>query len=439
MFDHTMNTNSLMKVVLLGASVRPLIASCFAAGCVPVAFDFFADWDGQQMIRESGCQQASLTKIDRYEDLLELDFASLGDVAILAGGAELRPDLVRTVGQQIPLLGPDAQSLATIGDPVRWLQVLQESGCRVPETRRELPDEAGWLVKQRGTCGGSGVRMLDAAFNGRDGECSADDLYFQKRIPGQSWSAILVSHRQPSDNTSQTFLLGCTRQWLAASFADVAASKPLKASPYLARPFAYHGSVGPLSVSKSVQRQVDRMAGVLGRRFAMQGVWGVDFVLDAEGQVWPVDFNPRITASAELFESSIVRSESTFRSVVDLHLSACGAQAGSDETEFEKLADDRAAAWGAEDCEAKRIVFLGGSESIKIDKSKWEQLSCFHVAGFFQSNQTGASIADVPRLGDRIEVGRPLLSIRSRAKTEAAAVALLDELFDAVQDCVVGV
>ena len=380
------------------------------------------------MIHESGHENASLTKIDRYQDLLEFDFASLGDAAILTGGAELRSELVKKVSEQIPLLGPDAESVAAISDSFSWLRVLHESGCRVPAMKIKLPVDYltnDWLVKLRGNCGGSGVQVLDEKFKGFDVEGWVNDSYFQKRIPGQSMSAVLVSRRSTASLASTTFSLGYTRQWLATDFVDE--SEDCR----IARPFAYHGSVGPLEVSESVQLQVERITNLLAQKFAMQGVWGIDFVLDAEGQVWPVDFNPRITASAELFEAAIARSENKVRSLVDLHLLACCSMNG-DEKEFKKLAADRAAFSDEENCEAKRIVFLG-SEPIEIDKAKWEQLSRYYVPDFFQSNQTGVSIADVPPLGDRIEAGRPLLTIRSRAKTEAAALALLDELFGALQ------
>ena len=455
------------RIVLIGASVRPLIASCLSAGCVPIAFDFFADWDGQRLIRESQYANASLTKIHRYEDLLEVDFAKLGDAVILTGGAELRPGLVKAVSGQLSLFGPNAESLAAIADPINWLEVLRESGCRVPESRRELPKNtsAEWLVKQSGTCGGSGVRLLDSSFANQKVPTDAGGSYFQQRIPGQSWGTVLVSRRRPEDNISATFSLGCTRQWLAGEvnveskricgsgshqtsgrspdvpsiLTNPAVSKSLAPQPPCTRPFAYRGSVGPLPVSKTVQLQIDQISSSLGRTYSMQGVWGMDFVLDSDDKVWPVDFNPRITASAELFETLIARSGSKFRSILDLHMSACRSTGANNVGDFEKLADDLALSSMAESCEAKRVVFFSGSDAIEINKAKWDRLSSLQVPKFFESDQTGTSVADLPRLGDFIEVGRPLLTLRSRSKTEAAAAALLSELFDAVKACVDGV
>ena len=428
-----MTPRTRLRILMIGASVRPLIASCLRSGSVPVAFDFFADQDGQQLIQESGYANASLTKIDRYENLLKSDFAKLGDVAILAGGAELQPKLVEMVSEQLPILGPSAESLMTIVDPMQWLQVLKEAGCRVPESLCKLPAAPkvnDWLVKHSGTCGGSGVQVLGDEFENHNVKSSTTDSYFQKRIPGQAWSAVLVSRAQTKYQASETFSLGCTRQWLATDFAE-----GLK----LTRPFAYHGSVGPLPIPKSAQLEINLVANLLAQRFSMRGVWGMDFLLDDDGQVWPVDLNPRITASAELFESAVARSRSKFRSVLDLHLSACCPTGAGDGEEFEKLANDRAVSLGVEDCETKRIVFFAGPDVVEIDAAIYDQLSYYYQPNFFQSNHPGASIADVPKLGERIDAGRPLLTIRSRAKTEAAAMALLDKLFEAVQACVGGI
>ena len=83
----------------------------------------------------------------------------------------------------------------------------------------------------------------------------------------------------------------------------------------------------------------------------------------------------------------------------------------------------------------KRIVFFDGPGDVLIDEAKFEQLLRLHEPDFFYGNQPGASIADVPRIGDRIDKGRPLLTIRSRAGDEVAAKALLGELLGCVQAC----
>ena len=423
--------NEQVKIVLIGASTRPLIASCLAGGYVPVAFDFFADWDGKRLIQEAECAGASLTKIERYADLLDYDLASLGDAAILAGGAELRPELVAAVGRQLPLLGAGKNALAAIADPIQWLQVLKETGYRAPESRRVLSvgSEGDWLLKQYGSCGGSGVRAITweterLTADGLRGAC-----YYQQRIAGESFSAALVSRCQGEGGEDRTFLLGCTRQWLAGDF-DVGRS-----GDHDGRAFAYHGSVGPVPICESVERQIDRIANVLGRQFSLAGVWGLDFILDADGQVWPVDLNPRITASAELFEAAIANSASGFHSVVDLHLSVCDSERGRGGKDFEILISERMVGQNNATCEAKRFLFFDGPGIFKMDQSKFKQLSRLYVRDFFQGSQVGVSIADIPEIGDQIAPGRPLMTMRSRAKTKAEAVVWLNDLLVNVRAC----
>ena len=297
----------------------------------------------------------------------------------------------------------------------------------MPESRRDLlvETEGDWLVKQRGSCGGGGVRAV-----GDEIESSGADCYFQQRIAGESFSAVLVSRRQGEGGVERTVLLGCTRQWLAADFDD-GRSKGRQGW----RAFAYRGSVGPIAVAELVKHQIGQIANVLGREFSLAGVWGMDFILDADGQVWPVDLNPRITASAELFESAIANSSCGYCSVVDLHLSACDSGRVWGVKDFETLAGERIVGQGKESCEAKRILFFDGPGIFEMDPSKFQLLSRLYERDFFQGRSAGVSIADVPAVGDRIAPGRPLMTMRSRAHTEAAALVLLDQLLVDVRGC----
>lgn len=165
---------------------------------------------------------------------------------------------------------------------------------------------------------------------------------------------------------------------------------------------------------------------MLAKRFRLRGIWGLDFVLDSADQVWPVDLNPRITASAELFEAAIRRSDSQFRSVLDLHLAACQPNATVAAAEFEKLTTSK---FGSEYWETKRIVFNSGAKAVEVTEMKFRQLLNLYSPNFFKTDQLGKSIADVPRPGDRIESGHPFLTIRTRAKVESDAEALSDEMF----------
>jgi len=125
------------------------------------------------------------------------------------------------------------------------LSALQDAGCRVPETSSQLPEDAtGWLLKRGGTCGGSGVWLAESEIAKNVAAGSVGECYYQQRIAGQSLSAVLVSRRPTEREASVTFLLGCTRQWLASDFSG--STETLDGSGD--RPFAYCGSAGPVTI-----------------------------------------------------------------------------------------------------------------------------------------------------------------------------------------------
>jgi predicted ATP-grasp superfamily ATP-dependent carboligase len=386
-----------MKVVLIGASVRPLIASCIAAGITPIAFDFFADWDSQQMLERCGLPGAKLTKIKRYEDLLQLRFDSLGDAVIFAGGAELVPDLVDHVSESIEVLGTSPSAISTISDPMNWLSFLHSQGFSVPESRRDLDgfENENWLRKKSGRCGGRGIERVGLGVESNEPEGD----YFQKLIQGRSYSAQFVR----SVKTDAAILLGCCRQIF-----------------YTAVPFQYAGSVFALKLPANVNKQIQELGSALARKFDLVGVWGLDFVLDETNTAWPVDLNPRITASTELFEG-LVRTNSNATSTVDLQRTSCsGVELSFDTTKLQMAV------------EGKLILFNRSAGSIHIDGEQFTWLVGHCEFSFDRNGKRGVALADIPNLGQEICPGHPVLTIRGRAKDRSKLISQFRSLAAAV-------
>ena len=73
-----------------------------------------------------------------------------------------------------------------------------------------------------------------------------------------------------------------------------------------AAPFAYCGSIGPLRRRASpLERQIVRCGQMLGSEFGLRGLFGVDFLLDADSVAWLTEVNPRYTASVEVLEDGL--------------------------------------------------------------------------------------------------------------------------------------
>lgn len=393
-----------MKIILIGASTRPLIASCIASGATPVAFDLFADWDAQQMVDQCGLPGAGLTKIKCYADLLQHDLSSAGDAVMFSGGAELLSDLVDRFAKSMEILGTKAESLLAIRDHLNWLGFLKKQGFNVPSSLRTIAGLTesvgevgeGWLRKRIGTCGGSGVVNVESS---KKTDLLEDD-YFQKVVAGRSCSAQLVS----ASNAGSCLLLGCCRQMF-----------------YLRTPFEYAGSFTSNEFPAIAKEQVQEIGWALSRKFSLNGFWGFDFILDDANCVWPVDLNVRPTASTELFEN-LVRTRMNLKSCIDLQRISCRGDVFT--------LDDVSAKTPVE---GKLVLFNQSEKPILINRECFRRLSEKCDLAFDSLGRCGISLADIPNLGQKIEPGSPVLTVRVRAEDNAALLSMLRRAVATVQ------
>src|SRR5690606_22594576 len=103
----------------------------------------------------------------------------------------------------------------------------------------------------------------------------------QQYIPGESLGVVWRSQQGYSE------LLGVTKQILGNDAFGVTG-------------YRYAGSIGPWQLTPQQQLALTKLGQHLTQKFNLQGIWGSDVVLDVEGNLWPVEFNPRYTASVEV-------------------------------------------------------------------------------------------------------------------------------------------
>ena len=119
--------------------------------------------------------------------------------------------------------------------------------------------------------------------------------FYQERIDGLSLSALFIG-----GSVKPTFA-GVTRQLIGRPGAD----------------FAYVGSLGPWPVTPAEATRIRTLGAVLATSFGLRGLFGVDFIL-SDGHPWPVEINPRYTASVEVLELALGASLlAAHRSVFD--------------------------------------------------------------------------------------------------------------------------
>ncbi len=109
--------------------------------------------------------------------------------------------------------------------------------------------------------------------------------YFQERIAGDSFAALFLG------DMSRAQLVGVTHQLLGGG----------------GMPHVYRGSVGPIAVTADLGARLQSLGDALVEAFGLAGWFGVDYILNDQIP-WPVEVNPRYTASLEIHELVAGRS-----------------------------------------------------------------------------------------------------------------------------------
>jgi predicted ATP-grasp superfamily ATP-dependent carboligase len=270
-------------LLILGASTRAAAFSALRAGFEPVCADLFADRDLRSV---TAVQRIAA---DHYPRALAAvaERASAGPW-IYTGSLENHPRLVARIARHRPLWGNDAPILRAVRDPLAVAEALHRAGLPAPAVRsdpRGLKRDGSWLVKPLASGGGRGIVPLKHG-HGQVG-AAARPCYYQQRITGPSFAAVFVA----SQPTSTTRLVGITRQVVGrARF-----------------PFAYVGSLGPWPLAERVRERIERVGRTLAAASGLVGLFGVDLIL-RDGTPWPVEVNPRYTASVEVLELGLGRA-----------------------------------------------------------------------------------------------------------------------------------
>jgi predicted ATP-grasp superfamily ATP-dependent carboligase len=278
------------EILILGASARAAAFSLLRAGFTPLCIDYFADRD-----LSSAC---AAIRVDPEEGALGLANAAFGVPSaswIYTGPLENHPELVDRLCSVHALSGNTAESLRAVRDPLRVADVLGRAGMPHPDvelSEKRLPRNRTWLVKPRASGGGRLIGLLD-----EPSLLPSEPCYYQEWVGGPSFSAIFLA------SAARAEYIGATHQLIGAE----------------GLPFAYQGSIGPWPVSDRLRQALEHLGSVLTEAFNLVGLFGVDYILRDDAP-WPVEVNPRYTASVEVLELTLGRS------LMAEHLQACAPE-----------------------------------------------------------------------------------------------------------------
>lgn len=354
-----------MRLLILGASARAAAYSALRAELSPRAIDLFADVDLAAV--------GPARRIDavRYPAGLERDVAEEPQSPwIYTGGLENHPALVERIALSRPLWGNDGPALRGVRDPLLLAQVFQEYGVRCPQVRDSpvgLPRDGRWIVKPRKSAGGRGIEVWDESAGAR-----SEPVYYQERVDGILHSAVYVA------NGVESALLGVSRQFAGRRDA----------------PFVYRGSLGPLELAPTEMAEIGRVGDVVAKRFELRGLFGIDFIL-GEGVPWPIEVNPRYTASVEVLELA------TGCSFLALHRVAC----------TEGRVEVPARLMNITRYVGKTMIFAERAFVFPDDPAEMvPPRDCWSIP----------LVADIPSPGTTFQVGEPIMTVLAEGETPGA-------------------
>jgi predicted ATP-grasp superfamily ATP-dependent carboligase len=415
-----------LDLVLVGWSTRALADAALRSGYRPRTVDFFGDLDQRRRV-----PNLSLGR-DLGRPWSPLEAARLASSlppgpAVYGFDLENDPEAVEILAASRELLGNPASVLRAVRDPARLFGVLAEAGIPTPHT-----------VFHGGAGVGSGRANQVSADNGfaavRDAGTGRPGRWLVKPIRGGGGRGISVAdgNRVPGPNEMlQERIDGLV---LGFSFlADGRSVRPLALSSQIeeraafgAGRFAYAGSLSclPDGVDQaSVHEQALRAAGVVTRAFGLRGWNGLDIVV-RNGEVLPLEVNPRHTSSMDLWDAAGAR-------LLAAHVEACRGRI--DGTWLPRPDDVRGKAL----LFARRAVVarasIAGLAAIPEPEAAEGKTD---AAGPSQPGipSGGATewperaVADVPHPQERIAAGQPICSLYAVGPTGSACVAALRAL-----------
>ena len=260
---------------IVGASARAAAFSALRAGFVPSCADLYADRDLRQKCLCSRIPAHSYPAA--IENLLRNERMTPW---IYTGALENRPRLLERWAAERPLWGNSAEMLAKARSPSLLHDMLASAGFHVPVMWDEPPTGiTGMRVLAKPRKGAAGIGIADwdrQKFGDPRGH------YFQEFIDGPSISLVFVA------DSNKAIMLGGTQQLIGETWLNCAG-------------FQYCGSIGPVEFPSEMMHSLTRLGSVLAHGCGLLGLFGVDGVL-RDGNFWPVEVNPRYTASVEVLE-----------------------------------------------------------------------------------------------------------------------------------------
>ena len=332
-------------LIIVGASARAAAFSAHRAGYTPYWLDQFGDEDLRQRFPGSVIADYPKAAVELIAGAPEAPF-------LFTGAMENHPGVLEQLCAQRELLGNPGPACLRVRDPALLYEALRRNNIACPEFRHNgsaAEPRHDWLLKPLRSAGGIGTRRYE-------GQPVDKRHYLQEYIRGDSFfrgvrgqpGAQPSAGRDPA--TGRHAWVPCRRVQLLRQ----------------------HGA--PLELSDAEAGQWRRIGEVISGEFGLRGLFGVD-AIRRQDSIYPVEANPRYTASVEVLELAL-----GYRAV-KFHCDACYSRLPDIEERVAGHLVGKAILFAPVD-----IIFTGCVED-------------------------GFSIADIPAQGTAIRQGQPILTV----------------------------
>lgn len=311
-------------------------------------------------------------------------YAPAADAAILLTGAmENHLRVVSTVTRGRPSWTPCAGAMRRARDPHVFQRLVLPRGvapCAVSllPPRGAGPGTCRFLRKPLRGAAGCGIQWHPAAEGG-------PPCYYQAYVEGTSLSAVYAAWGEDAARC-----LGVTRQLIGDPHFGAGA-------------FRYCGNIGPQAVTVAQAHAFTALGKTLAAACGLQGIFGIDVVIDHTGTIRPVEINPRYPAGVEVLERA------------GLHpVLATGAAGGGD-----TMMAQTPPGSGVQGRVAGKAIVYARHDAITPDL-----YACCD----------SAEVADVPDVGTLLRRGAPVCTVLAAAVDDPACEATLCAMAKQVHD-----
>ena len=350
-------------LILIGASVRALAFSCIRAGYQPWCIDLYADED-----LTKNCPTTLITKSfpDEISDLIK----TAPKVPILyTGGLENHSALLQLLSAERTVLGITGNTLTNLRNTPEFYNLLKSKQINTPTiitSTKDLNKETSYLRKPKYRSGGLGIKPFDPS---KQTMVDDADFYYQKFIKGESRSAIFCF------NESGFELLGASIQ--------SSGIQSLHASDFL-----YSGNMGPVNPCASELKDLQTIGKIISSNYRPRGLLGMDYILN-ESRVYPLEINPRYTASMEVLELALGQN------FITKHMQAFG---------FKTICENPAR---TETSVIGKAIYYAPHDVLISEDVPWVSTEA--------NPRLFSPFADIPRANSAIDKGSPVVTIFAKA------------------------